>query len=692
MATETEKILLDVEFDQDVVNAAITGIRSYRNEQDLLKASQKELEAQGQKNSAQYIKQEAAIKALGTQIKQNQRIVEANASAQRKTEGYINSLKKSISELTSQYDRLSKEELENTQVGGKLEKQIKAQSDELKRLKGNIGDNRLEVGAYKEGIIEAGKQIEIGGFNVGRTLKDIDEVSTKFFGTMITGFKESGLQAVFFGNALRTAFTITGIGLLLVALGTLVAYWDDIQVAIGLADSAQEKFFKRQLEGIEKSKSALEQYNKELDAQNRILELQGQQEDKIFENRRKSLLLDLSLAQKQQKTISDRIISYQQENNLTADILKNREAAARIFGTEDPFVKRINELKKQFDEAATNVVNLKNQLAILDAEQNKFNKEADLKGLQFLPDLEAEGSTNLELRNEQAVNERKEFLKEIEKVDVNAKDRRIKLEQTYAQESLDNTLMLELERMELLKEFNRQQEELDRLKTEFIMSNASRVFQALSGIFDQGTAENKTFALASIGIDTAQAISALTARSEQNPANAFTFGSAAIAQYASGIVRILNNIARAKQLLNFGLGGIIEPIEYFAGGGFVKGIRKSFLLGGKPHSQGGTKFFGSDGTRFEAERNEALIVVNKRDTPMLRTLNSINSRHGRNFLADGGFVARSANQQVTSQISQNTMLRGFENAMKKVKIFTRITDINKLNTRLSKTQVTSELR
>lgn len=60
---------------------------------------------------------------------------------------------------------------------------------------------------------------------------------------------------------------------------------------------------------------------------------------------------------------------------------------------------------------------------------------------------------------------------------------------------------------------------------------------------------NKAMALVQIGIDTAQAISALTRNSEANPLNAVTGGIAGIAQFASGIARILANIAKAKQLL-----------------------------------------------------------------------------------------------------------------------------------------------
>lgn len=63
---------------------------------------------------------------------------------------------------------------------------------------------------------------------------------------------------------------------------------------------------------------------------------------------------------------------------------------------------------------------------------------------------------------------------------------------------------------------------------------------------------NKAAALVQIGIDTAKAISALVAASQENPLNAVTAGTAGIAQFASGIVQIITNIAKAKQILTSG--------------------------------------------------------------------------------------------------------------------------------------------
>jgi hypothetical protein len=71
---------------------------------------------------------------------------------------------------------------------------------------------------------------------------------------------------------------------------------------------------------------------------------------------------------------------------------------------------------------------------------------------------------------------------------------------------------------------------------------------------------NKASALVQIGIDTAKAISALVAASNTNPLNGITAGGAGIAQFASGIIQIATNVAKAKQLLT-------APSASVSGGG-----------------------------------------------------------------------------------------------------------------------------
>ena len=91
---------------------------------------------------------------------------------------------------------------------------------------------------------------------------------------------------------------------------------------------------------------------------------------------------------------------------------------------------------------------------------------------------------------------------------------------------------------------------------------------------------NKASALVQIGIDTAKAISALVAASQSNALNGVTAGAAGIAQFASGIIQIATNIAKAKQLLT----APSTPVSAGGGGGGGGGSSASGGGGGNTAS------------------------------------------------------------------------------------------------------------
>lgn len=91
-------------------------------------------------------------------------------------------------------------------------------------------------------------------------------------------FKQLGAVAVDALKGIRTGLAATGIGLFLVALGTIVAYWDDIKAAVSGVTAEQEKLNKVSKAKFETSKAELEN----LDAQDNILKLQGKSEREIL--------------------------------------------------------------------------------------------------------------------------------------------------------------------------------------------------------------------------------------------------------------------------------------------------------------------------------------------------------------------------------------------------------------------------
>ncbi len=159
-----------------------------------------------------------------------------------------------------------------------------------------------------------------------------------------------------------------------------------------------------------------------------------------------------------------------------------------------------------------------------------------------------------------------------------------------------------------------------------IVSGVSEVGGML--IKDQKKLEkfNKASALIQIGIDTAKAISALVAASQANPLNAPTAGLAGVAQFASGIIQIATNIAKAKQILTSGGSG--TPSGGGGGGSseasstnVAQQVPQAAQLFGSANA-GGTMSAG--GTSNESSMTVTAIVSETQVTNVQNKINKIN--------------------------------------------------------------------
>ena len=121
--------------------------------------------------------------------------------------------------------------------------------------------------------------------------------------------------------------------------------------------------------------------------------------------------------------------------------------------------------------------------------------------------------------------------------------------------SLKKSQELTKEKTETVKKATKEETRIDKLEQKARFDNSVAAFGALAGLFEQGTVAHKAATLTKLTLDTASAISSLTAASEANPANAFTFGGAGVLQFISGLIRIFANIAQASQLISAAAGG-----------------------------------------------------------------------------------------------------------------------------------------
>lgn len=146
-----------------------------------------------------------------------------------------------------------------------------------------------------------------------------------------------------------------------------------------------------------------------------------------------------------------------------------------------------------------------------------------------------------------------EYLKGLEAADDAATEKKAQDKQKSTQDQLAFDVAIIKGHKEFVKNTAAEEKAIDDALTQSKISNAYAIVDVLgnlNAIAGENEIISKGLALTQIGIDTAQAISALVKNSEQNPLNGWTFGGAGVTQFLAGMVRITANIANAKKLLS----------------------------------------------------------------------------------------------------------------------------------------------
>lgn len=241
MADKTEKIL-DIKVNY---NKAIKAISEYQTKIDAAREAEGNLKKQlkdGSISRQQYNEEMAASKAYISDCNDSIRIITKTMQNQIKQEkeqkGSLRSLRAELSNLTAEYDALSKADRENAEIGGVLKDRINEVTDALKGAEEETQRYYRNVGNYKEAIIEAADA------NIP-FVQQINEMVTSLsgVGNYLKGIKGefASVTASTVGwtrvlKLLRVALVSTGIGVLVVALGSLVSYFAKTQKGIELAN------------------------------------------------------------------------------------------------------------------------------------------------------------------------------------------------------------------------------------------------------------------------------------------------------------------------------------------------------------------------------------------------------------------------------------------------------------------------
>lgn len=240
MADKQEKIL-DIKVNY---SEAIKAIAEYQTKIDAAREAEFKLKKQlkdGEISRQQYNEEMAASKAYIADCNDSIRIITKTMQNQikqeKEQEGSLRSLRAQLSNLTAEYDALSEAERKGTR-GEELKNYINEVTDALKGAEEETQRYYRNVGNYKEAIIDAANA------NIP-FIQQINQMVTSLGGlkNYLAGMKTEmvAVSASTTGwikvlKLLKVALIGTGIGALVVALGSLVAWFTKTQKGVEAAN------------------------------------------------------------------------------------------------------------------------------------------------------------------------------------------------------------------------------------------------------------------------------------------------------------------------------------------------------------------------------------------------------------------------------------------------------------------------
>lgn len=664
-----EEILITVKTDSNSANKEVDeltqSITDLNTANKALIESNKALEKAGQSNTQEYKDNAKQIEINKQKITENTASRKGLIQAIVAEEGSIKALKIQNAELIKQRDSINTQ----TDAGKKKIEELNSRIDQNNKvIKENVSaqeQQRLGVGAYTQGIKDA-----IPFFNQGE----------KAFQALAGG-------ANLFGKALAA----TGIGLFIIALSSLIAY------------------FKGSEEGQNRFNRALQVGGQILEVFMDLVETLG---GAIFDGLGKAFTFIGDIADKAANALgintaalkvyvngiletADLISSTQEKiNKLERDLITERaktnaevarlrreadetEGKARIDKINQAIALEEGLLKKEKEFAQTKL-----DLAKIEAEQDPTieNKKAEAEATAALINLDAQFLQETRKNNKERLKLEEEYQAEllVIKQNADALDRaRVDQNHLIQEESLRNTDTKQVEIKTSLATLNNQaqkkiddQNVADRKKSadikfgiekslnENILNSANLLSGALIGLAKKDSTASRALALVQIVTNTAIGVAKAVS------AGAGLVWPANLAAIASGVAAVFAGISQAKQVIGFALGGLIEG---FATGGSISGTKI-----GANH---GTPITRSNGDNRLVTVKTGEVILNERQQRALggdRTFSSI----GVPGFATGGVVG-SVSPNSNTNLSLSQIQKIVEHTVANMPpIFVAVEDIN----------------
>jgi len=183
----------------------------------------------------------------------------------------------SIKDLKNAIREARDEQIKMGEQFGTNSKQFQDASKNVANLKDKVDDlsdstNSLK-GTSVEQLTQGFGQLKEGVMNL-----DIDKIKIGL-NSMKSGILQFGQSAMSSLSGVQKAMIATGIGAFIVALGVIIAYWDDIKELVNGVSSEQEKLNKQSQQNLDTEKAKQEA----LGSQDNILKQQGKSEKEILQ-------------------------------------------------------------------------------------------------------------------------------------------------------------------------------------------------------------------------------------------------------------------------------------------------------------------------------------------------------------------------------------------------------------------------
>jgi hypothetical protein len=331
----------------------------------------------------------------------------------------------------------------------------------------------------------------------------------------VKGFREAIPSIKAFGAAMKAAIGSTGIGLLVVALGTLVAYWDDIKAAVSGVSDEQSRLNQKTDANVLAQQAKYDA----ISGQDNILKLQGKSERDILKIKQTQIqaVIKATEAQlvQQEATKKAQVMAARRNRDILEGILmfltaplqlllKTVDSVGSALGQDFNLQKGFNrsisnlvfdpeetakEADKTIEETKTKLAQLKNEAAGFTIALKEMDKPAEK--------VVTKSSEKVVEKAEEEVSILKDF--EVEKIDI----RKATLDKTLEFQKLENEGLKDGYALKL--EIAKGERELNKQKiadmNEALAATSSTLGQ-VADLFGKESAAGKAAAIAQATIDT----------------------------------------------------------------------------------------------------------------------------------------------------------------------------------------------